>query len=330
MSVLPPLPPDIGRIAGGILIGFCLHWGLFGALSVQVYLYYLAFSKDPLKRKILVYSVYTAELVQTILFTTAAVRQFADGFGNFEALNNDGLLWFSAPILSSTIACVVQIFYAYRIKILSKSNVIAMLVVVFALIQLGGAIGQGVIGEQVLFFTKFSTLKRTLVLAVIWSGATAVCDIIIAASMTYYLSRRRIDYKPTQKMVHKLIRLIIETGTLTATIAIINLALYLLPGHPTYWQCTTEILGKLYSNVMMVVLNNRIVFKINNETITSNEPLVFYPGGVSPRLPHGGISVTREQWTVPLDAQGLELNHPDDVHTLWKVKTDEQPFELHK
>ena len=100
----------------------------------------------------MVYSVYTAELVQTILFTTAAVRQFATGFGNLEALNDIGLLWFAAPILSSTsvltflhlfsltdfsclwadytVACVVQLFYVYRIKILSKSNVIPMVVVV--------------------------------------------------------------------------------------------------------------------------------------------------------------------------------------------------------
>ena len=60
----------------------------------------------------------------------------------------------------------------------------------------------------------------------------------------------------------------------TATIAIINLVLFLLPGYPPYWQATTRILGKMYSNMMMAVLNNRIVFKTqDSETITSNESL---------------------------------------------------------
>ena len=40
---------------------------------------------------------------------------------------------------------------------------------------------------------------------------SAVCDIIIAVSMTYY-------FKPTQQIVHRLMRLIIETETLTGDI----------------------------------------------------------------------------------------------------------------
>ena len=56
------------------------------------------------------------------------------------------------------------------------------------------------------------------------------------------------------------------------------------------------ILGKLYSNMMMAVLNSRIVLKIQDE---SNDTLVANPG-VS-RILHGGILVTREQWTTPAD-----------------------------
>ena len=149
------------------LIGYFLHWGLFGALSVQVCeqadcvlsggirlndyhcsdIYYLAFSNDPPKRKILVYSIYAVELVQTILFTKVAFEQLAAGFGNFDALNHGGLLWFAVPILSSTgtfssiflgVLClqvnyivefVVQLFYAYRIKVLAGSNLVPIVVV---------------------------------------------------------------------------------------------------------------------------------------------------------------------------------------------------------
>ena len=64
-------------------------------------MYYLAFSKDPLTRKILVYAVYAAELTQTILFSQMAFKEFAAGFGNFEALTQVGNFWFSVPILSS-------------------------------------------------------------------------------------------------------------------------------------------------------------------------------------------------------------------------------------
>ena len=65
-------------------------------------IYHLASSKDPLTRKILVYGIHAAELVQTILFAKKGFSQFAAGFGNFEALNHIGLLWFAVPIISSS------------------------------------------------------------------------------------------------------------------------------------------------------------------------------------------------------------------------------------
>jgi hypothetical protein len=298
------IPADMGRIAGPLLLGSLLQWGLFGALCVQVYIYYLAFANDPLQRKILVYGVYAAELVQTILFTKMAFKQLAAGFGNLQTLDEMGLVWFAVPILSSSVEFVVQVFYAYRIRILAKSNLIPLVVVLFALIQLGGAIGQGIIAHQITLFSKF-LVKKTLILTGIWNAGSAVCDIIIAASMTYYLSQWRTDSKPTQQLVHRLIHLVIETGILTATVAIINLSLFLIPGHPAYWETSIAILGKMYSNTMMVVLNNRIVFKSQDDSITSNQSSAPSHSGISRGLafnvPQGGISVTHEQWEIPLD-----------------------------
>lgn len=41
-------------------------------------------------------------------------------------------------------------------------------------------------------------------------------------------------------------------------IAVLNVVLTLLPGHPTYYQVPSAILAKTYSNSMMVLLNSRI------------------------------------------------------------------------
>ena len=56
---------------------------------------------DPLHRKILVYGVYAAELVQTILYAKMGFQEYAAGFGNIVALNEIGLFWFIAPILTA-------------------------------------------------------------------------------------------------------------------------------------------------------------------------------------------------------------------------------------
>ena len=72
--------------------------------------YYLAFSKDLPTRNILVYAVYVAELVQTILFSQMAFKGFAAGFGSFEALDEIGNLWFAVPILDPTGMPFVALF----------------------------------------------------------------------------------------------------------------------------------------------------------------------------------------------------------------------------
>ena len=111
-------------------------------------IYYLAFPSEPLQRKLLVCAVYIAELIQAILLARIAYTEFAAGFGKIEAVNTIGLLSLAVPVLSSIGMCylfwscvilrlltiklvtaVVQIFYAYRIKLLADSYLIPSVVV---------------------------------------------------------------------------------------------------------------------------------------------------------------------------------------------------------
>ena len=64
-------------------------------------IYHLAFPDDPLTSRVLVYVVYATELAQSILLARKFYQEFAAGFGNFEAIDAGGILWFAVPILSS-------------------------------------------------------------------------------------------------------------------------------------------------------------------------------------------------------------------------------------
>ncbi|KAF9526408.1 hypothetical protein CPB83DRAFT_467878 [Crepidotus variabilis] len=268
-----PIPPNIGAIAGPLvndlnkllseltnrlkLIGYLLHWGLFGVLSTQVYVYHLAFPEDPLRTQALVYGVYLVEFVQTMLFTVTAFNTFAKGFGSMMAIIDGSLLWFSVPIMSSVVTFIVQVFYAYRIYKVGKAKAIAGAVILLACGQLGGGVATGVIAHQIRDFTNFLVVK-TLIATGVWNGCSALCDVVIAGAMTYYLQKHNSRRSSTRRIVQRIIRLVIETGTLTAVLAIVNLALSVLPGQPTYFQTTSAVLGKMYSNTMMVVFNSRM------------------------------------------------------------------------
>jgi hypothetical protein len=273
--------------------------------------------------------VYAAELAQTILYTKMAFQEYAAGFGNDLALEEVGLLWFAAPVLTAIVSFVVQIFYAYRIRVFTQSNFIPIVVTLLALLQLAGGIAEGVIGQQISLFSSNLSLKKIYISTGVWNGCSAACDLVIAASMTYSLSRRKTPWKATQRIIQKLIRLIIATGVLTAAVSIVNLILFVLPGnHPTYYQTTTAILGKLYSNSMMVVLNSRIVFSrtengsTDDSWMDSTQLVEIRPRSQRAVFSVGEIVTTREQWTSPPDGfklhstKGLEANSNEAMSSL--------------
>ncbi|KAF8963770.1 hypothetical protein BDZ97DRAFT_2075663 [Flammula alnicola] len=310
-SNAPPVLPDLSPIAGPLLVGYILNWGLYGVLSMQVYLYYLAFPNDRPRNKALVYGAFLLESAQSFLFMTGAFRSFAKGFGNPQVLDQVDILWFSVPIMSGIVAFVAQSFYAHRISVLAQSKYIAAIIMLFAFIQLAGAIAIGIQAKQAVLFSHF--LKtNSFVTAGIWEGGGAACDIIIAASMSYYLRRRDTGIKETQVLISRIIRLTIETGTLTAAVAIVGLILVFLHGRPTYYQASVSVLGKVYSNSMMVAFNSRMRISSVNSTSTAHDviPLSYANPTSENGTPsrNGGILVTREEVSFP--PMSYDPKHP--------------------
>ncbi|KAF4613078.1 hypothetical protein D9613_011094 [Agrocybe pediades] len=84
------------------------------------------------------------------------------------------------------------------------------------------------------------------------------------------LTRKETNWKPTQRIVNKLVRLVIETAAIATT----NLILAVLPGRPTYYQTTAGVLGKMYSNAMMAVFNSRM--HVGYSTSTTQEMSMSY------------------------------------------------------
>ncbi|PBK86485.1 hypothetical protein ARMGADRAFT_1126953 [Armillaria gallica] len=191
------------------IVASLLHWGLFGTLSVQLYLYYLAFLNNKKFVKYLVYGIYIVKLVQTILASHDVFATFGYGFGDLDALTDIHFYWLIVPIMSAMIACVRQVFYAYRIfKVSNPAHLLQVSLTSFV----AGIIG-GVYGFQAGNITKLN--NRKISTTFIWCGGSALCDIIIAICMTYYLMHNSTSFRQTRIIVTKLIHLIIETGSVT-------------------------------------------------------------------------------------------------------------------
>ncbi|SJK98191.1 uncharacterized protein ARMOST_01452 [Armillaria ostoyae] len=268
---MQPVPAGypIERLSGPEMVASLLHWGLFGTLSVQLYLYYLAFPNDRKFTKYLVYGVYVVEFVQTILASQDAFAAFGYGFGDIEALTEVHFNWLIVPIMSAVAAFVGQGFYAHRIFILSRSRTVPAFVICLSLTSSMGAIITGIYSFQAGNVTKLNNRKTSTAVR-IWCGGSALCDIVIAIFMTYYLMHSNTGFRQTRIIVTKLIRLTIETGSVTAVVALLTLILFFAFPGETFYATPAFIMPKLYANTVYMVLNSRIRIMGGRDTYTSS------------------------------------------------------------
>ncbi|KAK7027790.1 hypothetical protein R3P38DRAFT_3190872 [Favolaschia claudopus] len=249
LSVSPDIPPniplgvpsalDVAQLAAPELITCLAEWSLFSVLTIQLYIYYQAFPSDRRSTKSLVYFVYTIHLVEIILVSIDAYKTFASGFGQLSALASFGVSAIWREIMPALVSFIVQSFYAYRLFLLSRSYIIPS-VIVFA--SLAMSVCGFITVAFVLEAGDVSLLgsKRISIFGGIWLGGSALIDIVNAGCMTYYL-----------------IRLTIETGTLTALVALTTLILFFAFPHNIYYTTPVSVMPFIYANTMYMVFNAR-------------------------------------------------------------------------
>ncbi|KAK0486404.1 hypothetical protein IW261DRAFT_795384 [Armillaria novae-zelandiae] len=262
-----PVPAGypIERVSGPLIVGCLLHWGLFGTLSIQLYLYYLAFPKDRPFVKSLVYGIYIVELLQTILVAHDAFAVFGYGFGDLEAQMHFN--WLILPIMIAIAAFVGHAFYAYRIFILSRSRIAPAFIFCLSLTSSVASIITGVKSFHAGDVTK---LRQASISGGISCGSYVLCDVVITICMTYYLMRSNTGFPRTQILVTKIIRLTIETGSVTAIVVLVTLVLFFAFPHQTFYVTPSLVISKLYANSIYMVLNSRIRIMGGRDTYMSS------------------------------------------------------------
>ncbi|KAF7366871.1 hypothetical protein MSAN_00945800 [Mycena sanguinolenta] len=234
----PGIPPgfQIAQISGPLIVAYMLHWGLFGALTIQTYLYFEAFPNDRNSTKFLVYGIYCLEVVQTILVSHDAFLDFGYGFGDLTALTAMDYNWLNVPVMTSIVAFVAQSFYAYRIYLFSKSWMMPALIMATSLCSSTAGLVTGAFVFVAGDLTRLDNHRTNIAVG---------------------LLKDRSGLRQTRILVTRLVRLSIETGSITAGVALLDLALFFIfPGH-TYYSTPASMVPKIYANAVLTVLNSR-------------------------------------------------------------------------
>ncbi|KAI9448677.1 hypothetical protein F5148DRAFT_1371196 [Russula earlei] len=228
MSAAPPVLPNVEEVAAPELLGGLLNWCLYGVLIVQTYVYSYNFSGDKRPIKFSVYTVFFLETLQITLNGADLYYWFVRGFGNLNHLTSPYLGFFDVPIVGTVVSLTVQFFFMYRIFVLSKRT------------------------------------ARWLcaIITLTWIVGNTISDICIASAMVYYLTRKNSsrdrEVFRSSHALERIVRLTVETNMITTTVSIVSLLMVALFPHKIWFVCPTSILGKIYSNTLLVSLNNRI------------------------------------------------------------------------
>ncbi|TDL19117.1 hypothetical protein BD410DRAFT_806057 [Rickenella mellea] len=164
------------------------------------------------------------------------------------------LKWLLQTDASTTVALGVQLYFARRVYQLSKNKLLTAVIVAFAIIHF--ALGIYFTVES--FIVKsFAAYKNFIWVTCVGLGSAAVADILIAVSMCYFLRKNRTGFAKTDTLITTLMTYSINTGLMTSVIASTSVILYSAMPNNLVWISVFWMLGKLYINSFLAMLNSR-------------------------------------------------------------------------
>uniref|UniRef100_A0A0W0GBW8 DUF6534 domain-containing protein n=1 Tax=Moniliophthora roreri TaxID=221103 RepID=A0A0W0GBW8_MONRR len=166
---------------------------------------------------------------------------------------------------SGMISGIVQAFFGWRVKILTGSWILLVIIefcsVVAFFMGIATAIASGIV-------KTFADQRKFFIVVILWLVSTTLADIVITTTLVIYLKQHKTGFKQTDSQLDRIIRLTIQTGLLTAIWAMVDLLVYLLDPTGTHliFNC---VLPKLYTISLLSSLNSRGWRLTDNENILS-------------------------------------------------------------
>ncbi|KAH8831848.1 hypothetical protein DL96DRAFT_1706254 [Flagelloscypha sp. PMI_526] len=166
------------------------------------------------------------------------------GWGDKAVLNEQQLDWFSTPVLTAITSAMVQAYFRLsRLRLFQVMD--------YPYVHLGfprcynslPGLALGVISEP----TPLRQLSKTPMFRVV---------------LPLYTMKSGI--RQTDKLITRIIRLTVETGTLTAVWSILLIIIFYTEG--PWFHLFADTIGKLYANNMMVMFNRRVNLSSENQT----------------------------------------------------------------
>ncbi|PPQ73079.1 hypothetical protein CVT26_014645 [Gymnopilus dilepis] len=196
-----------------------------------------------------------SETFQIVVLFQVTYFYFIDNFGNVPGLLT--IHWQDSAQLIGTYlsAFIVQMYFAYCVYTLEKTNKIAAgIITTLAVVQIGSGIAQVVVTSKLTSFTELDSSKPYTTLE---AASACLCDIMITFFLVRSLGKHRGEIRSTNSLLTNLMIFAVNRGVLTAICAALNLILFIAIPNTFYFFIGLDLSGKLYMNSALATLNSR-------------------------------------------------------------------------
>ncbi|KAL1705795.1 hypothetical protein EV121DRAFT_202814 [Schizophyllum commune] len=270
--------PSPDATLGVFLIGIALASVYYGITFLQACFYFRSFPEDRRRMKALVCRSralieFTVTLSHIFICHAAYYYLIKHQGDTYALMHTVWSLALPAGVNSMT-GMMVQIFLARRVFILSGRNWV-LTVLIWAL-----ALAQGCMGWSIaissLLHPDGTEIKKYAELVPPTFALTAATDVVVTASLVYYLQIRKTGVQGTNGLVNRLICMTVKSGLISSSLALSACIIQLRCPESFVPIALCFILGKAYANTFLTSLNNRDTIRSQSLASTDEDATGIY------------------------------------------------------
>ncbi|KAJ7919670.1 hypothetical protein B0H13DRAFT_2656617 [Mycena leptocephala] len=254
MATPTTAPKEVQLLFGPMLIGVLLNTTLYGVLVVQMLMYYKRYKRDPKWFRYLALYLFIAETANVVFDIGLIYEPLITRYGTAKALEVSPLLLRPDAAVTVAISTPIQLFVAWRVHVITRSYFFPLLIGLTSLISLAGGLSVTII---VTLHSNYADFPNFNPFVITWLAASAACDVILSAALIYSLYTRKSGVRSTDRYIDRIIRLTVQTGSITAVTALLDLFVFLFSPESTLQFIWDFPLSKLYGNALFSSLNAR-------------------------------------------------------------------------
>ncbi|KAF8170822.1 hypothetical protein K438DRAFT_1940857 [Mycena galopus ATCC 62051] len=215
----------VDLLFGTMLIGVMLNMMLFGSVVTQMFRYFQRFPNDSVWIRLLMAYLLVVQIANVVIECGIIFEPLIIQYGELAAVTVSPKLLPADSVIIPIVSAPIQLFSAWRISVITRSYILPGIIALLSMASFGSGIDMSI---KVFTNPEFSQFGAFTTTAVVWLALSASCDLVIAIGMSHALYTRRTGFKALDGRINQIIRLTLETGSLTAVTALTDITLFLV------------------------------------------------------------------------------------------------------